>query len=267
MSVQIDSLDSLVKILIERCNSGLNNDQSFSGLLHCALCKNIQRHSFKQSIGSWQSIHKNQLDFSKSISLAKLNGQKSKSISDFIIETFIDVGLRGNCLNCNARVVMLIHRSQRGHSLLTLYEHGGGPGTSNTPEVVKYYLDQAFCSANIGAHSAAVIMHRSAIDALLADNGYNKGTCGNKITMLENDIKKGTAPKWALNLDTELFKTIRNLGNDAGHPNPINFPKQLEYDAKLYSATSALFRHLLDEIYEAPIRRKALHDEIKKYES
>ena len=117
------------------------------------------------------------------------------------------------CLQCKSKSYLFIYTNINGQQIIHLSETINGVSTPNTPYEVSYYLDQVHKSKIIGANSVAVVMYRTALEHLLYNQGYTKGMLNTKINELENGINSGTAPRWALNLDVEILKIIKDLGN------------------------------------------------------
>jgi hypothetical protein len=71
------------------------------------------------------------------------------------------------CLQCESRLSLVVYQGPEGTRLVALPETYGGLSTPNTPDGVKYYLDQAERANSVGALSAAIVMYRSALEHLL----------------------------------------------------------------------------------------------------
>ncbi len=77
-----------------------------------------------------------------------------------------------------------------------------------------YYLDEAYKAQCGGATSAAIVMYRAALEQLLTEQGFAVDNCAKKIQALE-----ANAPRWADNIEPEILKVVKDLGNDAIHVN------------------------------------------------
>jgi len=139
----------------------------------------------------------------------------------------------------------------------------GGLSTPNTPAGVRYYLDQAARAHAIGANSAAIAMFRAALDFLLFQQHYQERMLGRKLGKLEADVVAGTAPKWALDLDTEFLTVVKDLGNSSIHPEGDDISKQGSIDTQLYVRVAQTFQELLDLIYEVPVRKAERLDNLR----
>ena len=160
------------------------------------------------------------------------------------------------CLQCKSKAYLVVYKNENKFKSAILYEKAGGCSSKNAPNGVKYYLNQAYQSRIIGAASASMSMYRAAMEFLLFDQGYINGMLGKKIERLERDIFEGTAPKWAMEIDMDYVKIIKEIGNSSIHPNDGDIEKQKEIDEKLLNIVDIIFSELLDKIYEQPIRSK-----------
>ncbi len=159
------------------------------------------------------------------------------------------------CLQCRTKSTMVLYKGPERLELAILRNAYGGSVTENTPEEVKYYLDQAYRSRMLSALSAAMAMYRSALEWILFEQGYRNGMLGAKISKLEEDIGNNIAPKWANDMPIELLSAIKNIGNSAMHTNGGDISKQKQIDGSLIELVDVVFAELLDVIYEQPIRR------------
>lgn len=172
------------------------------------------------------------------------------------------------CLQCKSKAYLVIYRNENKFKSAILYEKTGGCSSKNAPNGVKYYLNQAYQSRIMGAASASMSMYRAAMEFLLFDQRYINGMLGKKIEKLEKDISDGTAPKWAIEIDMDYIKIIKEIGNSSIHPNDGDIEKQKEIDERLLNIVDIIFSELLDKIYEQPIRSKnnleVLNNKIKR---
>jgi hypothetical protein len=130
------------------------------------------------------------------------------------------------CVQCDTNFTAVIYDGPDGRSLALLPSTYGGLTTPHTPPGVAYYLDQAQRSQSTGANSAAVAMFRGALEHLLFEQGFTKGTCGTKLIDLEKAVAAGTAPKWANELDGEFLQVMKKLGDGPIHPGDGDVGKQ-----------------------------------------
>jgi hypothetical protein len=99
-------------------------------------------------------------------------------------------------------------------------------------------------------------MYRGALEHLLFEQGYKTGMLGSKIAKLLEDIQKGTAPKWALELETEFLNVLKALGDGSIHPNDGDVTKQAALDSELLARVNETFQMLLFLVYEAPHKKQ-----------
>ena len=156
------------------------------------------------------------------------------------------------CFQCHISFVALAYMGPNGSALAVLPSCRGGLTTAHTPDGVSYYLDQASKAQSIGANSASIAMFRGALEHLLFEQGYKDGMLGAKLTKLEADIKKGTASKWAMELEIEFLDVMKQLGNGAIHPNDGDITKQSALDNELIEQVKETFQMLLFLVYELP---------------
>ena len=69
---------------------------------------------------------------------------------------------------------------------------------------------------------------------------------GQKLSDLESAVTAGTAPAWALRIDPEFMKVLKNLGNQAVYTNGGNISLQEGLDASLYPKVEQTFAELID---------------------
>ena len=168
------------------------------------------------------------------------------------------------CRECGLGFTAFIYSTEAGEGLLVVPRRAGGMRTPNTPASVAFYLDQAARSESSGARSAAIAMYRGALEHLLFDQGYKTGMLDKKLKKLEADIAAGSPPAWGRDLDTDFLTVLKELGNSAIHPNNGDTSQQSLLDSALLARVKQVFLHLLDLVYEAPLRKKATLDALKK---
>ncbi len=160
------------------------------------------------------------------------------------------------CVQCDTQFTALIYQGPDGPTLAVLPSRRGGLTTPHTPPGVAYYLDQAHKSRSVGANSAAVSMYRGALEHLLFEQGYKTGMLGQKIASLLDAIQKGTAPKWAAELDTDFIEVLKDLGNGSIHPNDGDVTKQAALDNVLLALVNETFQMLLFLVCESPYKKQ-----------
>jgi hypothetical protein len=167
------------------------------------------------------------------------------------------------CVQCEAFFTVVGHPGPKGPELVVLAHELGGLRTPHTPDGVAYYLDQAGRAQAIGAHSAAVAMFRGALEQLLFEQNFTDGMLGKKLADLEDQIQKKTGPKWGYELDDELLRLLKQLGDGSIHPNDGDISKQAEFDKEFLAKLNTAFSLLLFLVYEAPHRKKELMDPLR----
>lgn len=185
----------------------------------------------------------------------KLNNIVGKDLEEALEECYPLI-YELTCLQCKSKAYLVVYKHENEFKSIILYEKAGGCSSKNAPEGVKYYLNQAYQARIVGAQSASMSMYRAAMDFILFDQGYKTGMLGKKIEKLEEDINNKNAPKWAMEIDIDYIKVIKEIGNSSVHPNDGDVEKQKEIDSKLLNIVDIIFSELLDKIYEQPIRSK-----------
>jgi len=160
------------------------------------------------------------------------------------------------CLQCKSKACLIIQKMNNEVKDIILYEKNGGCASKNSPDGVKYYLNEAKLSKQIGAKSASMAMYRAALDFLLYEQGYTQGMLGNKIKKIEEDREKNCGKKWVMEIEHQFLEVIKDIGNSSIHPNDGDIKKQEEIDENLLNLVDFVFSELLEKIYEQPIRSK-----------
>lgn len=177
-------------------------------------------------------------------------GLRYESYNDPIAEQLTPSLFHLICVQCSSRFSALVYAGPQGPALAILPDHYGGLSTPHTPPEVGYYLDQAHRARMVGANTAAVTMFRAALEFMLYKAGFERRMLGPKIEQLEVALADGSAPKWALDLDTRFLKVIKKLGDGGIHPNDGDITKQSAFDTALLIALDATFSELLYSVYE-----------------
>ncbi len=180
-----------------------------------------------------------------------------------IAEQIIPAVFYYSCAQCAIRFTAIVYRGPEGASLPVLPSCHGGLTTPHTPKGVAYYLDQANRAQSVGANSSAVAMFRGALENLLFEQGYQTGMLGTKLNQLEENIKRGAAPKWAMEIDTDFLQVMKDLGNASIHPNDGDVEKQKLLDNGLISKMKSTFNLLLFLVYELPHKKGSMLQELR----
>lgn len=157
------------------------------------------------------------------------------------------------CRECEYEVDALFSWSHEQVQVV-LGDVGGSVSTPKAPAAVRYYLDEAARCRDAGAPSATMAMYRAALEQLLFDEGFENGMLAWKIAQLEAVVGKDDSKRWARDLEPDVLKHIKDLGNGAIHPNGGDIEKQAAFDAELLQSVEALFEVLMESVYERPAR-------------
>ncbi len=245
----LDNFDDLIIVLTE--NSNLVGVRQYSTLvktdeMYCPTCGD-HRRMYIQTIVTPQIISRIRINYAGNVA------------EQLVPSLFIF-----SCSQCDTKFTIVIYEGAEGPDLAVLQSCRGGLTTPNTPEGVAFYLDQAHRAQSTGANSASIAMFRGALEHILFEQGYKQGMLGKKINDLGEDIKAATAPKWALDLDTEFLKVIKDLGNGSIHPNDGDVTKQAALDKDLLYKVRETFLMLLFVIYELPSKKDRLLSGLKE---
>jgi hypothetical protein len=251
----LDDLPGLIETLREHPDILIRRAMR-SGTIHCAVW-GADRRPVVQLVYRWEQPRTRSSRASlRDVTIENPPGPTQiEHLSDEeIVDSLAPAIFRYTCHECdNLWTALLYHGPDTKTELAVFANHRGGLSTLHTPDGVAFYLDQAHRAQSVGAHSAAVVMYRSALEHLLFEQGYTNGTCGVKVSALKADIAKGQAPSWTHTLDPQLLVVMTKLGNAAAHPNDGDVTKQAVLDSKLLIPVKAAFAELLEKVYEQPI--------------
>lgn len=161
---------------------------------------------------------------------------------------------RLNCVNCSNITYAIIFKSKNNPKLVLIPTRSGGIATPNTPEIVRYFADQAHKAQLATAYSGALVMYRAALEQILLDKGFT-GKLPAMIMSLESKVASGIAPSWARRLNTEILKAIKDIGNSHAHPSELT--KLLAIDSNFMHSLQKAFTSLLVIVYEQETRHTA----------
>jgi len=255
----IDNLDGFLEIIIfnqgrpqgdSRPRIGIN--QKSKGDMYCPTCGDKRRISV-------ESVYTklNYESLSQAINNKILSSDTLDDVGS-IIKSYLTPSLwLLSCLQCNTLFTALIYQKIDGTEFIILPSCNGGLTTPNTPDGVAFYLDQASKSKYAGAYSASMAMYRGALEHILYEQGYKVGMLGKKISNLCTDIDNKIAPQWAMELDTDLLKYLKDLGNGSIHANDGDIEQQKIFDKQLLIKVDDFFKIIIFTIYELP---KKLYD-------
>jgi hypothetical protein len=155
------------------------------------------------------------------------------------------------CVQDKSRFTALLFEGPDGFELAIFPRRRGGLSTPRTPAGVAYYLDQAQRAQSGAANSAALAMYRAGLEHLLHEQGFRRKMLGPKIGELNDAIKAGKAPKWAMELDAAYLMVIGKLGNLSIHPTEEgDAANQAMIDVQLLTQVQITIAGLLELVYE-----------------
>lgn len=235
----LSKLTTLISIIKKKPDivDPANGTTKGMGQIYCPVCNDYRKVDFKPEY----SPLKRQMMAGMGINI-KPDIQK-KIVPSLFIYT---------CPQCNTDFTAVIYKSSNKSALAIIPSSTSRKGDKNVPVAVAYYLDQAYKAHAIGANSAAVAMFRGALEQIMFEQGYQKGMLGGKIEALKKDVNSGTAPKWAMDLDIEYLKVLKELGDGSIHPNNGDIKKQKAIDTSLITNVKEVFQQLLALVYEIP---------------
>ena len=169
------------------------------------------------------------------------------------------------CVQCDLGFTAVIYDGSMGRDLVVIPAAAGGQATEHTPGAVAYYLDQAARSDAMGARTAALVMYRSAVEQLMADQGFDARMLGPKIDQLEKAIASQSAPDWGTRIDPAFISVLNKLGNFSAHDSDVE--RHAQVDPMLLHDVKETVRMLLEEVYEEPARRRARRDALADRQS
>lgn len=189
----------------------------------------------------------------------------TKYLYDRLVSSSDGILIIGDCLQCENKVSIMIYNDNGKTNMIKLFRTGCGASTSNTPNNIKYYLNEAYKCRTMGAYTGAVAMYRTALENLLYDKGYTKNNLSQKIRDFENDKKNNQLGRWADCIDGQILDKIRDLGNWAVHPNKGDISRQQHFkDEELILCLDDIFKYMLEDIYERDIKKNEILGKLKQ---
>lgn len=251
----LDELNELIGALISvkvedsrlaRLRVGLPDDAFGNvGTMYCPRCSDysgmkLERLHFERTVG--QEIVK---DLTREDTIGMVPRPKLPGYSDPSL-------LRLDCVNCRNVFYGMIYKAETGPTVVFFSIRGGGVATPNTPDLVKYYLEQAYKAQAATAYSAALAMYRAAMEQLLEHKGF-EGRLSAKLAKLTKEIQDGVAPTWAKRLNTQTLSVIKDICNSHVHASELT--NLLGLDAPFMSKIQRTFSTLLSIAYEQETRQ------------
>jgi hypothetical protein len=233
-TVDLATLEGLTQVLADKHTEGDGQIGEFDGT-YCPSCGNIRRMRLVALF--WKER------WAKGV-IATFHGP---SVSETAIKRPLPSLFIALCLQCESRLSLVVYPGPEGVRLVALPEAYGGLSTSNTPDGVKYYLDQAERANSVGALSAAIVMYRSALEHLLHEQGFTDGMVGKRLEALE---KTANPPSWRDQLHPDYLRVVNSLANAAVHANNGDVSQQAVFEEQLLREVRELFAELLDLVYE-----------------
>lgn len=161
------------------------------------------------------------------------------------------------CLQCRTTMSLVVDAGPPTE-VVVLGAGAQGVATPNAPEIVRFYLDQAYRARSHGAATAAIAMYRSALEAFLDHQQFPGRTLAAQI---DGAVK--ASPPWIEHLDDQLMHALRKLGNAAVHPGECDPPALEAQYRELVPDIEHLFLDVLTEVYEIPAQRAARRARIR----
>jgi Domain of unknown function (DUF4145) len=241
----LDELDEFIAACV--ANAALFPSYMFeAGDIYCPGCSGPRRLRLRPASSSRipiPSLHRPKEAFRPGLDL-------SDRSTDAIAKQLAPAVITGKCLQDDTMFTFVIFEGPTGFELAVFPNRRGGLSTSNTPQNVAYYLDQAQRSQSSGAVTAAIAMYRSALESILFEQGFAVRMLGPKIAALEAQINAGSAPRWARDLDSDFLRVLKDLGNAAVHFDGRDVQRQDREFRGLLTEVTITFSELLEAIYE-----------------
>lgn len=260
-------LESLVNLnsLEELCEE-FDRHQRFEieGKMRCPRCARENRF-----VAKWLKVTANrefasEVPRAKSITSGGYNASWTtlrRSPGELLHSSF-----RFTCVTCNTSAISIVYGTPERPVLLVLFSQSGSIATDRTPETVRYFLEQAYLCNSMKAYSATLAMYRTALDALLFNQGFTDGMVGQKLRLLEEKIESGTAPSWAAGIEKEYLAVIKNLGNSSLHISTEDITREREISDAAIHEVELAFNELLDRVYEHEARQRERLEKLKAIE-
>jgi hypothetical protein len=119
-------------------------------------------------------------------------------------------------------------------------KHGEAPEVADVPEAIAAAAKEAYSSASVGNHMAAILMARTVVEATAKHKKISSGTLASKI----NAMKDAQLIRPAI---AEQAHEIRFMGNDMAHGDIEDQPDSVDSEEIL-----ALMGQILNEVFQGP---------------
>ena len=121
-------------------------------------------------------------------------------------------------------------------------KQGESPEVPDVPDAIAAAATEAYSSASVGNHMAAILMARTVVEATAKHKGITSGMLVNKINAMRDQqlIRPAIA---------EQAHEVRYLGNDMAHGDIEDMPSAIDSEEIL-----ALMAEVLSEVFQGPAR-------------
>lgn len=125
---------------------------------------------------------------------------------------------------------------------------GSAPAIDDVPEPIARAAREAFSSASVNNHMAAILMARTVVEATAKAKGIEKGTLAAKIDAMRDQgfIRPSIA---------EQAHEVRFMGNDMAHGDIADAPTAVDSEELL-----ALMSEVLSEVFQGPARLERIRN-------
>ena len=125
---------------------------------------------------------------------------------------------------------------------------GSAPQVDDVPQEIANAAREAFSSASVNNHMAAILMARTVVEATAKANGIDSGTLASKINAMKDQglIRPSIA---------EQAHEVRFMGNDMAHGDIADAPTALDSEEIL-----ALMSEVLSEVFQGPARLERIRN-------
>jgi hypothetical protein len=135
----------------------------------------------------------------------------------------------------------------------------GGLATPHTPEIVAYFVNQAYLAQSVRAYSAALAMYRTALDKMLSSFGA-KNNLKKKIAILERQYEETRTPRWVRSLTPEALNILKEIADSQMHANDV--VKESALEADFLHDVQIIFGFLLFKMFEEEEQKKSLKSKL-----
>jgi hypothetical protein len=167
--------------------------------------------------------------------------------------------LRLHCVNCPTSFSVFVYLGANGPDIATFPSRVGGLATPHTPEIVAYFVNQAYLAQSVRAYSASLAMYRTALDKILVSFGAKKNL-KKKIEELKKQYEETGKPRWVRSLTPEALTLLKEIADSQMHAN--NAIKEVALENDFLHDVQVIFGFLLFKIYEEEEQKKVLKNKL-----